>query len=169
MKVTSQQKLHGDDPQLAKNYGTNDCILCYKHISEYFFMDTFLATKKGGKSSRVNTCCQLFVSDKSYLFAVPMNARREVFSAVKRFAKEVGAPDALICDPIAEHKSNQLKAFLNEICTSLRLLEEGTPWANKAELFIGILKEAVRRDRRSRVLLSPFGITVWNAELGSQI
>ena len=127
LKVTSQQKVHGDDPQLAKNYGTNDRLLRYKHIAEYFFMDTFMATQKGGKSSRGNTCCQLFVSDKGYLFSVPMRAGKEVFSAVKRFAKEVGAPDSLICDPIAEHKSMKLKSYLNEIGTSLRLLEEGTP------------------------------------------
>ena len=148
--------MHGDDPQLAKNYGTNDRFLRYKHIAEYFFMDTFMETQKGGKSSRGNTCCQLFVSDKGYLFAVPMRSRKEVFSAVKRFAKEVSAPDALICDPIAEHKSMKLKYYLNEIGTSLCLLEEGTPWANKAELFIGILKEAVRKDMKESGSPIPF-------------
>ena len=30
----------------------------------------------------------------------------------------------------------------------LRALEEGTPWANKAELYIGLIKEAVRKDMR---------------------
>ena len=45
--VTSQ---HGNcpvDPQLSKNYGTNDRMLWYKRIKEYFYMDTFFATKKG--------------------------------------------------------------------------------------------------------------------------
>jgi hypothetical protein len=51
IKITSQSKIHSADPQLAKNYGTNDRMLRYKHINEYFFMDTFLATKKGGVSS----------------------------------------------------------------------------------------------------------------------
>ena len=32
--------------------------------------------------------------------------------------------------------------------TSLRLLETGTPWANKAELCIGLMKEAVRKDMK---------------------
>ena len=109
-------------------------------------MDTFLATKKGGVSSRGNTCCQLFVSDKTFLFAVPMKARREVLQAIKLFAKEVGPLNFIICDPIKEQKSTKLKAFLNEIGCSLRLLEEGRPWANKAELFIGILKDSVRQD-----------------------
>ena len=30
----------------------------------------------------------------------------------------------------------------------LRALEEGTPWANNAELYIGVIKEAVKRDMR---------------------
>ena len=33
--------------------------------------------------------------------------------------------------------------------TTLRVLERNTPWANRAELYIGILKEAVRKDLRS--------------------
>jgi hypothetical protein len=38
--------------------------------------------------------------------------------------------------------------FLGEIGTTLRVLEEGTPWANKAELYIGLIKEAVRKDMK---------------------
>jgi hypothetical protein len=30
----------------------------------------------------------------------------------------------------------------------LQVLEEGTPWANKAELYIGLIKEAVRKDMK---------------------
>jgi hypothetical protein len=37
---------------------------------------------------------------------------------------------------------------LGEIGTTLRVLEEGTPWANKAELYIGLIKEAVRKDMK---------------------
>ena len=34
---------------------------------------------------------------------------------------------------------------MNDIGTQLQILEEGTLWANKAELFIGLIKEAVRK------------------------
>ena len=47
---TSQLSVRPIDPILAKNYGTNDRMLRYKRIKEWFFMDTFFATKKGGKS-----------------------------------------------------------------------------------------------------------------------
>ena len=51
LDVTSQHWNHPVDPQLSKNYGTNDRMLRYKRIKEYFYMDTFFSTKKGGKSS----------------------------------------------------------------------------------------------------------------------
>ena len=47
-----------------------------------------------------------------------------------------------------EQTSADVRKFLSDIGTTLRALEEGTPWSNKAELYIGILKEAVRKDLR---------------------
>jgi hypothetical protein len=146
--ITPQTSVRTTDPKLSRNYGTNDRMLRYKRISEYFFMDTFFATKKAEKSSRQHTCCQLFVTDKGFVYVVPMTSKSEVLQAVKEFAKEVGAPDAIICDAAREQKSKSLRKFLGEIGTTLRVLEEGTPWANKAELYIGLIKEAVRKDMK---------------------
>ena len=123
-------------------------MLRYKRVSEYFFMDTFFAMRKSGKSSRGHTCCQLFVTDKGFVYVVPMRTKSEVLQAVKQFAKEIGAPDAIICDMSREQTSRSLRKFCGEIGTTLRILEEGTPWANKAELYIGLIKEAVRKDMK---------------------
>eukprot|EP00980_Cylindrotheca_fusiformis_P014396 scaffold3830_cov85-Cylindrotheca_fusiformis.AAC.8 len=78
-----------------------------------------------------------------------MSSRTKVLQAVKRFAKEVGAPEAIISDTASEQKSKSLRRFMGEIGTTLQVLEEGTPWANRAELYIGLLKEAVRKDMKS--------------------
>jgi hypothetical protein len=67
---------------------------------------------------------------------------------VKQFAKEIGAPDAIICDMAGEQTSHALKRFCQEIGTTMRVLEEGIPWSNKAELYIGLIKEAVRKDMK---------------------
>ena len=48
LDVTSQASLHQDSPMLLRNYGTNDCMMQYKRIKEYFFMDMFFATIKMG-------------------------------------------------------------------------------------------------------------------------
>ena len=130
-----------------------DRMLRYKRVNEYFSMDTFFATKTAGKSSRGNTCCQLFVTDKGYVYVVSIKSKSEVLQAVKQFAKEIGAPDAIISDASGEQTSKKqtsqsLRKFCAEIGTTMRHLEEGTQWANKAELYIGLIKEAVRKDMK---------------------
>jgi hypothetical protein len=52
-------------------------------------MDTFFATKKGGKSSKDHTCCQLFVTDKGFVYVVPTKRKGEALLAMKQFAKEI--------------------------------------------------------------------------------
>ena len=49
--VTTQTSTGTDDPTLSKNYSTNDRMIRYKRSKDFFFMDTFFATKKGGQSS----------------------------------------------------------------------------------------------------------------------
>ena len=109
-------------------------------------MDILFATKKGGKSSRGNTCCLLFVTDMGFLHEVPMMRKSEVYMAVKMFAKEIGASNAIVCDMAKEQTSAELKGFLNDIGTTHRALEEGTPWENKAKLYIKWMNESVRKD-----------------------
>ena len=115
LKVVNQKSLHKNNPALVRNYATNDRMLRYKRIDQYFFMDTFFATKKTGKSALGNTCCQLFVSDNGYICVIPMKSRAEVLLAVKQFVKKVGAPEAIVADPIKEHKSQELRKLLNDV------------------------------------------------------
>jgi hypothetical protein len=98
LEITSQKCNRKPSTELSQNYATNDKMLRYKRIKEFFFMDTFCATKKAGKSSRGNACCQLFVTDKGFIYIVPMKKEVDVLKAVKQFATEIGAPYALICD-----------------------------------------------------------------------
>ena len=68
LDVTTQRFKRSADPTLSRNYSTNDQMLRYKRIGQLFFIDTFFATKKSGRSSRGNNCCQLFVSNKGFVF-----------------------------------------------------------------------------------------------------
>ena len=47
---------------------------------------------------------------------------------------------AIICDAAREQISKEVHDFCYKIGTSIRVLEEGTPWDNRAELYIGLLK-----------------------------
>ena len=150
--VTTQMSIQTDDPVLSRNYSTNDRILRYKRIKDLLFMDTFFATKKGGQLSRGHTCCQLFVTDKGFIYVVPMNRKSEVLLAIKQFEKETGAPDSFVADMSGEQMSSEVKKFCTHIGTTLRALEQGTPWSNKAELYIGLIKEAVRKTCANQIL-----------------
>ena len=72
--------------------------------------------------------------------------KSEVLQVIKQFAKEIGAPTLIIADMSGEQMSHDVRKFCNDIGTTLRALEEGTLWSNIAELYIGFLKEAVRKD-----------------------
>ncbi len=76
-----------------------------------------------------------------------MRSKSEVLQAVKQFAKEIGAPDALIADMSEEQTSKSLKKFCNAIGTSLRYLK-GHALGKQTELYIGLIKEAVRNDMK---------------------
>ena len=45
-------------------------------------------------------------------------------------------------------KSQEVKGFCNKIGTTLKVLEANTQWANCAELWVGLIKEATRKDMR---------------------
>ena len=75
LDITSQNCNRVDNSDLSRNYSTNDKMLRYRRIKDHFFMDTFFATSKAGKSSRGNTCCQLFVTDKGFVYVVPMKTK----------------------------------------------------------------------------------------------
>ena len=70
-------------------------------------MDTFSATRKGRQSSRGHTCCQVFVTDRGFIYVVLMKRQSEVLLAIKQFAKEVGAPDSFEAD--MSHEQCHLK------------------------------------------------------------
>ena len=91
---------------------------------------------------------QRFVPDKGIVHVIPMKKKSEVPMALKVFAKGIGAPDAIIFDPASEQISREVRDLCYKIGNFIRFLEEGTPWANHAELYIGLLKEAVRKDMK---------------------
>ena len=93
-----------------------------------------------------------------------MKSKAEVLQAVKQFAKEIGAPESIICDMAGEQTSPALKRFCQEIGATMKFLEEGTPWANKAELHIGLTKEAVRKDVKESDCPLAFGTAALSEE-----
>ena len=46
LQVTTQLNWNGENTSLARNLGTNDCMLRYRRIMSHFFTDTFLSQGK---------------------------------------------------------------------------------------------------------------------------
>ena len=125
IQITSQLKREGENTSLERNLGTNDRILRYRQLKSHFFTDTFFVTKKA-RSTWGYTCMKIFVSDKGFVKVYPMKNQQDYPQALRLFAKDVGAPDILVCDPHPSHKSHEVKDFLDKIATTLRLLEQNT-------------------------------------------
>ena len=148
LRVTTQRVKRAQDSTLARHFPSNDRMLRYRRINRDVFTDTFFATSKAGKSTRGNTCAQLFVTDSTFVHIYPMKKEAEVLMTIQNFAKEVGAPRSLVCDVARAQTKQDVKTFCANMDTTLRILEKNTPWANKAELYIGLFKRAVREDMR---------------------
>ena len=147
LNITSQLCQRTGNSTLSRNLGTNDKMLRIRRIASMFFTDTFFVTKIA-KSTRGYICMQIFVSDKGFVRVYGMEHQRDYPKALRLFAKEVGAPDVIVADPHPSQTSTEVKAFLNKIGTTLKILEQGTQWANRAELYVGLIKQAVRKDMR---------------------
>ena len=139
---------HNADNILSRQFSTNDRMLRYRRLESAFFTDTMFATKRA-TSTRGNKACQVFVSDKGFVAVYPMQSAKDFDTALHWFCKQVGVPVSLVCDPYSSQTSYDVKRFCDQVGTTLRVLEKSTQWANRAELYIGLLKEAVRKDMRS--------------------
>ena len=58
----------------------------------------------------------------------------------------MGVPEAIISDSHKCHKSKEVEQLCHKIGTTLRVLEGSTQWDNRAELYVGLFKEAFRKD-----------------------
>lgn len=147
LRQTTRRNTQSLNSTLSRQFGTNDRMLRYQRLDGTFYTDTLKINEKC-TSYRGNKCAQVFVSDKGYIFVCPMRKESHYHDALKQFSKKVGAPEILVCDGAKTQKKREVKDYLNQIGTRLKVLELRTQWANRAELWIGILKEAVRRDLR---------------------
>ena len=137
-----------EKPSLERSYSVNDRIIRHKTLDDHFFVETFFSTKKAKKSSSGSVHYQLFVTEKGFINVAPMRSKSEAMLAMKQFAKDIEAREAVITDSTREEKYQEVKKFLNRIETTLRVFQEGNPWSNRTELCVGILKETFAKQTK---------------------
>ena len=104
IKTATQLNRQDVNSNFSRNFWPNDCMLRYWRIKSFFITDKFFVTKKVASSIEY-TCMQIFVSDMGYVYAAAMKNGSEFPNALKKFAKEVGVPDAIIANSLKCKKS----------------------------------------------------------------
>ena len=129
-----------DGPSLKTRYSTNDRMLRYPRTNCVMFMDTMFSSIP---SADKHTCAQIMATEFSHVKIYPMKSQKDIALVLKRYFKEVGVPNMIICD---SHKA-QIMGETRKLCAlvgcSIFGLEAATPQSNRAELRIGILKRDV--------------------------
>ena len=98
------------------------------------------------KTTRGNTCAQIFVSDKGFVVIDPMRSRRDFIDALHLFCKENSIPPTIVMDPAGEQKRNDVRKFLYQVGSTPRCIKENTQWSNRDELYVGLFKESICKD-----------------------
>ena len=129
---------------LSRHFMKNDRMLWYRRIHSIFLSNTMIATPKS-ESTMGKTCSQLFVSDKVFVATYTMRRQEEFNTELHLFWKEIDVPVSLIVDDHRAQTSIKLRIFCDQVGTILKILVKSTHWTNRAEMYIGLLKEAVRK------------------------
>ena len=87
-----------------------------------------------------------------------MIIQEELEMAIKWFCKDIGVPANLIVDAHQAQAYIKIDRLCDQLGMILNILEEGTPWANRDELYIGLFKDIVHKDMHA--LHSP--IIIWD-------
>ena len=117
--VTTQTSTRTDDPTLSWNYSTNDRMLRYKRIKDFSPWIHSLQPRKVGNHHEAILAVNFFVTDKGFIYVVPMKKKSEVLLAIKQFTQEIGAPDSFVADTSGEQMTSEVKKFCNDIGTAL--------------------------------------------------
>ena len=67
---------------------------------------------------------------------------------MEAFFKEEGIPPALVADGAKKQVTEEALKLCHQVGYEIRELEQGTPYSNRAERYVGILKEKVLREMK---------------------
>ena len=85
------------------------------------------------------------MSEKGFVATYPMRIQEKFEMELHWFCKEVGVPVNLIVGAHQAQTYIKVNILCYQIGMILKISEKGTPWANISELYISLLKEAVRK------------------------
>ena len=146
MNVTTQRcKRTGIMNTLSRRYKTNDRMLRYSRVNCDMFMDTYHLSITSIRGFRH---AQLFVTDYNFVHMEIMQKRSDRPKSLKHMFKSIGVPNSIIADGAREQVKGESLRLYNQSSCQIKQLERGTPWSNRAELWIGLVKKARVREQK---------------------
>ena len=145
LKATTNNSIRLNEGRLSRRYKTEAHQRQYRQLGGYlsqFYSDTFFS---GTKSTRGNTCIQLFVNKGGFVKCYPMTDKSQAYSGLRRFLHEVGIPSTLMTDNALELVQGKWKRLCNKHNIHMKFTEPHSPWQNFAESAGGYVKRNVSR------------------------
>ena len=142
VKATTQRFIRSAVHPVERRFRTKNVALRYNHLNCRFNSDTFFSNVK---SSQLNTCGQLFITDFGYAKFVPMRTKAEAGYALKELIQDVGIPKEIHTDGAKELTIGTWKQICRDAGIKTSMTEKDSPWQNRAEVEIRELKRHTRR------------------------
>ena len=101
------------------------------------------ANSKLSRNFGTNDCMLRYRIIKSYFFTDTFFVTNKSSSSKGYTCMQIFG--AIIAESHKYHKSKQVQQFCHKIGTTLRVIEGLAQWDNRAELYVGLFKEAVRK------------------------
>ena len=139
LNQTTQLNHQGDYNDLFRHCSTNDRMLCYKRINSQFVTNTFFVNAKD-KSTRGNTCWQIFLIEKGFVAVYPMENKIRFENALQQFCKDFGVQYTLVVEPSGEKTKKKVCCLYHQVVTTLKIISKSTQSTNHAELYASLLK-----------------------------
>lgn len=144
LDATTQLNVRSAIAPLTRRYRTDLLSQRLRRLDCRFYTDTMFPKVK---SLTGRTCAQIYYSNEGYVMVYPMSMKSEVGDTLHDFVTDVGVPNTLVFDGAAEQVGPG--THFDEIRRHYRINDQRTepysPWQNRAESGIRILKSKWRR------------------------
>jgi hypothetical protein len=128
------------NPTLARQFPTNDRMLCYKQLPRTIFTDTMFA---GTPSRGGNRCAQVYTTSFGWARAHPMTRKCEAHETLSLLFHRDGVPPTMVLDSSKEQTKGDFTRKLREADCHARQTEPYSPWQQATEGCIHELKRGV--------------------------
>ena len=110
-------------PTLSRRFRSNDRQLRYRRIQQELYTDTMFASNK---SSRGNTCAQIFCARNGWCRAYPLRTKGDAHHALSTLFRNEGVPPTLIMDGANEQVKGNFRKKLQQVDCRVRQVEPYT-------------------------------------------